>query len=1674
MNKKFILFVFVTVLFFAFGASAGGQELFNKPNTPDPGIPDTVRVETKTVPATDSFTVDVFLYNDEELGGISIPLTWNSADFELDTVLFDGSRIDYVGTKPIKIDNTIQQVLVGAIVFFEEYIQPGSGLLFTMHFRAKPGISDQMFNIDTLYFDPGGSFGLTLTTGFNIYPQFVEGEITWGNPVTNPTIGLSPTSFAFTAVEGGANPASQSLTVTNTGEGTLNWTASNNTGWLSLTPTSGTGDGSVTVAVDITGLAAGTFYDTITVSDPTATNDPQRAAVTLTVEEPPPTISLDPTGFSYTITQGGGLPDDQLSVTNTGGGTLNWTASNTAGWLTITPMAGVGDATILLSFGVGALTPGTYYDTITVSDPAATNDPQRAAVTLTVEEPPPTIAVDPISFSYTITEGDVIPNAQLAITNTGGGTLNWTASNAAPWLTLDPVSGSGDATITLSFDVAGIPAGTYYDTITVSDPAATNDPVAVPVTVTIEAAPVPVIGVSPSSFAFDAEEGGANPSDQALSITNIGEGTLDWTVSATSGWLDLNPTSGSGDGSVTLSVDITGLAAGTYIDTVTVTDPSASNSPVAVPVTLTIEAQPELAVSPTSIDITATEGDAIPSETITVMNSGGGVLTWTASNTGAWLTLTPTSGGDSDTLITVDFDITGMTAGMYYDTIVISSPEATNSPQNIPVTLTIEAQPPTIVLDPTLIEVSAFEGGTILDRQIAVTNSGGGTLNWTAANQTGWITLDPTGGTGDGIITLSFDITGVGPGLYTDTITVSDPAATNNPQAAVVILTVLEPLPDADTVYVETVSGIPGQQVMVGVDYANYAPTYGFTLPLSFDPGPVDCDSVSFQGTRIDIADESWVVIDNVNGTIVVQGFLINAPILNPGSGLIAKAFFSVDGAAAEQFVAIDTTADGGFLFEDSTHFKKTEFFAGGIDISATPCFEFPTDTVAFDINVGEIIPSISFPVTNGCGGMLEWTVSVGDAWAIVTPTSGVQDDQVTFTVDTTGLAPGSYATTATFESNGTGTPYDVIVTLNFTHYPEIAVSPQVFNIGSVCQGDTIYGSFEITNSGGGVLNWQADAIEDIPLSAYTGTAPSTISFEVRTASVPYGPQTAEIGVMSNDAINSPQTVFVKFTVVNCDDCSFDVAEVEGANGQAVSVPIYAYGIAEAAGVQFNIAYDPAVVAPDSVTSAYMAGPTIGFADDAVHYVWDDFNNPITVPDGEPIIVMWFTITGDPGQMSCFNWTGINEVADVNGIPFAGLSFCGGCLTVVEPFFDLSGTVVYYDMTSAVADVTVDLTGDAAASTLTDDHGEYMFMDIAPGGYVVTPSRFDDDEGVSVGDAVEMRRHIAFVEIFDSPYKLIAADINLSGTVTVSDVILVRRYLTELDPLASGNWIFVDADYTITMDNWPLAPHEIAVTVVGSGHDMLDFIAIRMGDVDGTWSQPKAVADGSTEIELTIPELDGAPAEEIVVPVNAAGFVDVAGVESHINYDQMKMTIDSITSHHLNDPTVNAVDGRIHFIWEDFTAPMTVGDSEPFMLIHARVLPTATGNIEMSFTGDCEMVNETGNPYPIILNDGMVFITPTDADDDDSRLPGQFSLKQNFPNPFNPTTTISYTVDHTMELVFEVYNVSGQLVDRIDLGQNSTGSYSFVYHAGTLPSGVYTYRLVGDGISRAKQMLLLK
>ncbi len=226
--------------------------------------------------------------------------------------------------------------------------------------------------------------GNTSTTSFPMSDlAFVEiGTIAAPLPAV---LALNPNSLNFL----GSNPGPLNFNVTNTQAGTLSWTATVNRSWLSVTPTSGAAPATVTVSVNTVGLAPGNYNGTITVTAPDATNSPQTVAVTLSVPQPvPPALGINTTCMSFAALAGAANPSPQtLSITNTGGGTLNWNAVVNQPWLSVSPTFGITPSPITVTVNTAALSAGTYNGTISVSAPNVANSPQVVTVTLNVISP---------------------------------------------------------------------------------------------------------------------------------------------------------------------------------------------------------------------------------------------------------------------------------------------------------------------------------------------------------------------------------------------------------------------------------------------------------------------------------------------------------------------------------------------------------------------------------------------------------------------------------------------------------------------------------------------------------------------------------------------------------------------------------------------------------------------------------------------------------------------------------------------------------------------------------------------------------------------------------------------------------------------------------------------------------------------------------------------------------------------------------------------------------------------------------------------------------------------------------------------------------------------------------------------------------------------------------------
>jgi hypothetical protein len=102
-------------------------------------------------------------------------------------------------------------------------------------------------------------------------------------PNNGPTISLNRSSLTFGAVLGANSTGPQTFLLDSSGAGTLNWSLTSDTSWLSASPDSGTGPMEISVSVNPGGMSSGTYSGTITVTDPNAVNSPQTVSVTLNV-----------------------------------------------------------------------------------------------------------------------------------------------------------------------------------------------------------------------------------------------------------------------------------------------------------------------------------------------------------------------------------------------------------------------------------------------------------------------------------------------------------------------------------------------------------------------------------------------------------------------------------------------------------------------------------------------------------------------------------------------------------------------------------------------------------------------------------------------------------------------------------------------------------------------------------------------------------------------------------------------------------------------------------------------------------------------------------------------------------------------------------------------------------------------------------------------------------------------------------------------------------------------------------------------------------------------------------------------------------------------------------------------------------------------------------------------
>ncbi|AQT68016.1 nitrous oxide reductase family maturation protein NosD [Anaerohalosphaera lusitana] len=435
-------------------------------------------------------------------------------------------------------------------------------------------------------------------------------------------------------------------------------------------------------------------------------------AIMLTPALCPAFINVEPTSLEFNCDPNTPLPlSAQLSVYSDPA-PIPFTAdpNHPSTWLSIDPQTGFtatdpnDPAVLTVSVTTDGIQPGTYSNTIYFTSSA---DPNTFAVPVTLNYAGPQLEVQPtqLDFLYDPNDPNTTTAATLTITNNGTGPMPWSASESdqsSPWLSFNPASGTlpddpnAFRTITVTADPNAVPTGFYATELVIVAPTASQSPNSIPITFDTVGGIPPELIADPAQLSFSALENGEQTT-QTLYLEST-SADLDWHIEPAQlpDWLTVSPLTATASSTfpqpVSITVDPAALTEGTYTHDLQILCPAAANSPLSVPIELSIHAlQPILHADPTEFTFVHNSQPPQP-QTLTISNIGTGNFTWTVdpNQLPGWLSVSPLSGKlstNQSELLTLTATAENLPDGIYSTYFDILAPSALNAPATITVRL---------------------------------------------------------------------------------------------------------------------------------------------------------------------------------------------------------------------------------------------------------------------------------------------------------------------------------------------------------------------------------------------------------------------------------------------------------------------------------------------------------------------------------------------------------------------------------------------------------------------------------------------------------------------------------------------------------------------------------------------------------------------------------------------------------------------------------------------------------------------------------------------------------------------------------------------------------------------------------------------------------------------------
>lgn len=400
-------------------------------------------------------------------------------------------------------------------------------------------------------------------------------------------------------------------------------------------------------------------------------------------------------------------------------------------------------------------------------------------------------------------------------------------------------------------------------------------------------------------------------------------------------------------------------------------------------------------------------------------------------------------------------------------------------------------------------------------------------------------------------------------------------------------------------------------------------------------------------------------------------------------------------------------------------------------------------------------------------------------------------------------------------------------------------------------------------------------------------------------------------------------------------------------------------------------------------------------------YAWDRANNPYAVqPDGT---------LGGRNRGVCQTYILVQE----------NQNLCGGAASILG---SLAGVIQTEDHRALKA-VPVMLINDDSSMQMTNNEGIYNFDSLKMyKHYRVTPS-FNENPlaGITIADIVALQKHLLNVELIQSPYRLIAADVDRSNTVTTADLVELRKLLLGVTTHFSNNtsWRFVDAQYVFPDKNNPWSavfPESIEIAEMTETISNGNFIALKVGDVNGSvMADQDAISGRSTLVANLIIQDQAVKIGDLVdVPVRFNDPMDAAWFELKYHSDMLEFVgiqYHNAKTEHLNLNHIQ--DGNLRVVWDN---PLQDFPTDILFTLQFRARQAA--QLREAFNlGELAIAQQKdGNSTTLALQFTDAALSPI------------FALHPNVPNPFQQETTLSFQLPEATSGVVRIYDLAGKLL----------------------------------------------